>query len=99
VVLTSSVTRQNASGETMFDANPGAISIPALVVANQGDACASTPPADATVLVGYLSRSPRKEMILVQSSQSQSGPCDGLSPHGFYGIEPTVVQRAAGWIH
>jgi hypothetical protein len=98
VVLTSSVTRQNASGETVFDANPGAISVPALVVANQGDACASTPPADATVLAGYLSRSPRKEVMLVESNQSQSGPCDGLSPHGFYGIEPTVVQRIAGWI-
>lgn len=98
VVLSSTVTRPNASGETVFDANPGAIGIPALVVANQGDGCASTPPEDANVLAGYLSRSPRKEVIIVQSNQIQSRPCDALSPHGFYGIEPLVVQRIAGWI-
>ena len=100
VVLTSSVTRQNSSGETVFDANPAAISVPALIVANQGDTCAVTPAADAAVLAGYLTRSPRKEVILVQSSDSdpRSPPCEAMSPHGFYGIEGMVVQRIAGWI-
>jgi hypothetical protein len=98
VVLTSSVTRQNQSGETVFDANPGAIAVPALVVANQGDTCSSTPPADAATLAGYLTRSPRKEVILVQSSDIRSPPCEAMSPHGFLGIEPLVVQRIAEWI-
>ena len=98
VVLTSSVTRQNQSGETVFDANPGAIAVPALVVANQGDACQSTPPADAAALAAALSRAPRKDVILVQSSDSRSPPCDAMSPHGFLGIEADVVQRIAAWI-
>ena len=94
------MTRQNSSGETVFDANPAAISVPALIVANQGDTCAVTPAADAAVLAGYLTRSPRKEVILVQSSDSdpRSAPCEAMSPHGFYGIEGMVVQRIAGWI-
>ena len=98
VVLTSSVTRQSQSGETVFDANPGAIAVPALVVANQGDTCAATPPADAAVLAGYLVRSPRKEVIMVRSDDIRSPPCEAMSPHGFMGIEPLVVERIAAWI-
>lgn len=98
VVRTSSVTRQNQSGETVFDSNPGAIAVPALVVANQGDTCASTPPADAALLAGYLTRAPRKEVILVQSGDIRSAPCEAMSPHGFLGIESQVVQRIADWI-
>jgi len=98
VVLTSSVTRQNRSGETVFDANPAAIAVPALVVANQGDTCPSTPPADANAILGYLGRSPRKEVILVQSSEIRSPPCEAMSPHGYLGIEGAVVQRIAAWI-
>jgi pimeloyl-ACP methyl ester carboxylesterase len=98
VILTSSVTRQSQSGETVFDANPGAIAVPALILANQGDTCAASPPTDAAVLAGYLTRSPRKDLILVQSSDIRSPPCEAMSPHGFLGIEPQVVQRVAEWI-
>ena len=47
VVLSSSVTRRTRSDETVFDSEPGLISVPALVVANQGDTCRGTPPGDA----------------------------------------------------
>ena len=100
VVLTSAVTRtpRNGPGETVFDANPEAIAVPALVVANLGDTCGITPPADANALAARLSRSPRKEVILVQSSDIRSDPCQAMSPHGFLGIEPMVVQRIAAWL-
>src|SRR5438105_4104845 len=42
VVLTSSVTRPNRSGETVFDSEPGLVAQPALIVANQGDTCRAT---------------------------------------------------------
>jgi hypothetical protein len=45
-----------------------------------------------------LTRSPRKDLILVQSSDIRSPPCEAMSPHGFLGIEPQVVQRVAEWI-
>jgi hypothetical protein len=98
VVLTSSVTRRSQSGETVFDADLATIAIPALIVANQGDGCGSSPPADAATIAGYLARSPRKEVILMQSSEGRAPPCEGMSPHGFYGIEPTVVQCIVQWI-
>lgn len=98
VVLTSSVTRPNRSGETVFDSEPGLIAQPALIVANQGDSCGVTPPGDAPSLAAALARSPHKEVVFVASDQIQSDPCEALSPHGFLGIEPAVVQRISDWI-
>ena len=98
VVLTSSVTRQNNSGETVFDSEPGAITVPALIVANPGDTCPSTPAADANSIAAALVRSPRKEVVYVQSDQIRSPPCEAMSPHGYLGTEPIVVQRISDWI-
>jgi hypothetical protein len=28
----------------------------------------------------------------------QADPCEGMSPHGYLGIEADVVQRIAAWI-
>ncbi|MBV8936117.1 MAG: alpha/beta hydrolase [Alphaproteobacteria bacterium] len=98
VVLTSSVTRENNSGETVFDSNLGAITIPALIIANQGDTCRSTPPADAARIAQALSRSSRKELLYVQSDEIRSPPCEAMAPHGYLGIEPVVVQRISDWI-
>jgi pimeloyl-ACP methyl ester carboxylesterase len=98
VVLSSSVTRRTQAGETVFDSEPGLIAVPALVVANQGDTCRGTPPGDAATLAAALTRSPRKEVIIMASDQLQSGPCEAMSPHGYLGIEPMVVQRISDWI-
>jgi hypothetical protein len=69
-----------------------------MIVANQGDSCPLTPPADAPVIAASLTRSPRKEVVYVQSDQIRSPPCEGLSPHGYFGIEPVVIQRISNWI-
>jgi pimeloyl-ACP methyl ester carboxylesterase len=98
VVLSSSVTRRTQSGETVFDSEPGLIAVSALVVANQGDTCRGTPPGDAASSAAELTRSPRKNVIIVASDQIQSEPCEAMSPHGYLGIEPAVVQRMADWI-
>jgi hypothetical protein len=98
VLLSSSVTRQGRAGETVFDSEPGLIAVPALIVANQGDTCMLTPPGDAQSLAAALTRSPRKEIIIVASDQIQSDPCEAMSPHGFLGIETAVVQRIGDWI-
>jgi hypothetical protein len=95
-VLTSSVTRRpGTSGETIFDAEPGAVAVPVLVVSNEYDTCPDTPPGDAPMVLSALTRSPRKELVMVTSGQTtkRSDPCQGLSPHGYLGIEGTVVQR------
>jgi hypothetical protein len=98
VVLTSSVAGRSASGETVFDSDLGAIAVPALVVANRGDTCPSAGPGFAPQILAALARSPRKDIIYVESHQLQSEPCEAMSPHGYLGIESDVVQRIAGWI-
>ncbi len=98
VVLSSSVTRRTRSDETVFDSEPGLIAVPALVVANQGDTCRGTPPGDAATLAAALTRAPRKDVIIVASDQIRSDPCEAMSPHGYLGIEPMVVQRIGDWI-
>jgi pimeloyl-ACP methyl ester carboxylesterase len=99
-VLTSSVTRPGASGETIFDAEPGAVAVPVLVVGNAYDTCPDTPPGDAPMVLAALTRSPRKELVMVASGQTTKGsdPCQGMSPHGYLGIEGMVVQRISEWI-
>ena len=99
VVLTSSVSQQNLSGETVFSAGANAVAVPALVVANSRDSCRSSPPSDAPALLAAMAGSPRKEMTLFDSSAMQSDPCEPLSPHGYLGIEASVIQRIAGWIN
>ena len=98
VVLTSSVTRRNRSGETLFDSDPAAIAVPALVVANRGDGCPASPPEDAPRIAAALARAPRKEVLLFDSRAIRSPPCEAMSPHGYYGIEREVVGRIAQWI-
>jgi pimeloyl-ACP methyl ester carboxylesterase len=100
-VLTSSVTRRRgSSGESIFDAEPGAVAVPVLVVSNEYDTCADTPPGDAPMVLSALTRSPRKELVMVASGQIAKGsdPCQGMSPHGYLGIEGMVVQRISEWI-
>jgi len=99
VVLTSSVAGPNkAAAETVFDSDLGAITAPALIVSNRGDTCPSAGPGFAPQILAALARSPRKEIIYVESHQLQSDPCEALSPHGYLGIESDVVQRISEWI-
>jgi len=98
LVMTSSVSRRYNAGETVFDTELGAIAIPVLIVANRGDSCAVTPPDDAATIAAALTRSPRKEVVYVESDQIESPPCEAMSPHGYLAIEAAVVQRIADWI-
>jgi hypothetical protein len=99
VILASSVTRPGRAGETLFG-RAGAIAVPVLVVSNQNDTCAVSPAGDAPNVLAALTRSPRKELVMVTSSQiaRHSDPCKGMSPHGYLGIEGAVVQRISDWI-
>ena len=99
-ILTASVTRPGRASETIFDAEPGSIAVPVLVVSNDHDTCAETPPGDAPMVLSVLTRSPRRELVMVASSQitRRADPCEGMSPHGYLGIEGMVVQRISEWI-
>ena len=80
-VLASSVTRPGHAGETLFDAEPGAITVPVLVVVNQYDSCGVSPPADAPSILAALTHTPRKELAIVVSNQiaRRADRCEGMS--------------------
>jgi hypothetical protein len=99
VVLTSSVAvTSRAANESVFDSDLGAIGVPALVVSNRGDNCPIAGPGFAPNILAALARAPKKDVIYVESHQSQSEPCEAMSPHGYLGIEGDVVQRISAWI-
>ena len=80
-------------GETLFDAELGAATVPVLVINNQYNTCMVSLPGDAPNVLSALTRSPRKELVTVTSRPNSRGsdPREGMSPHGYLGIEGTVV--------
>jgi hypothetical protein len=98
IVVMSSVTGRSSAGETLFDGEPGRVTVPVLIVANSGDICPAIPPKDAPKIADALTKAPRKEVIYVESAALQGQPCEAESPHSYFGIEKLTVERVAEWI-
>ena len=102
LVLTSSVTEPGSSPElreTVFGANLAAISVPTLIAYNTDDKCALTPVGNVARLKTALTKAPRLEVLSFSGGlPPKSKPCEAMSAHGFYGIEPEVVTRISQWI-
>jgi hypothetical protein len=99
VVLTESVSILGGSHETVFDADPGEVRVPALVVANDDDRCNVAPPQQAARIVAAMVQSADASLIRVQGGRQKSAsPCGSLTPHGYYGIEATVIGDIASWL-
>jgi rhodanese-related sulfurtransferase len=100
VVLTESVSEPGRlSTETVFDARPQDVRVPALVVANRDDACNVAPPSMAPRIVAAMSHSPNARVLMVSGGVQQSGTaCGSLSPHGYDGIERQVIGGISGWL-
>ncbi|TCV96383.1 hypothetical protein EC912_102734 [Luteibacter rhizovicinus] len=99
VVLTESVSIMGGSHETVFDADPARVRIPALVVANRSDQCDVAPPGEAPHILASMTHSPDKRIIYVEGGEQKSKKaCGSLTPHGYYGIEQTVVGEIANWL-
>jgi hypothetical protein len=99
VVLTESVSRESKSGETVFDASPGQVSVPALIVANRDSACRVAPAEDAPRIAAAMKQAPEVNIIYVQGGLTRSRPCGSLSPHGYLGIEPEIVAKIVTWLN
>ena len=93
VVLTSSVWI-DGMGATHFQTQR----VPTLIVHNRDDGCPTSPFDQAAPALASLHNAPAMELIAVSGSASLSGPCERMSPHGYWGLEKQVVQRIADWI-
>lgn len=99
VVLTESVSVLGGSGETVFDADPRGVRVPALIVANRDDRCNVAPPSAAHKIAQAMSSSHDVTIIDVEGGIARSSTaCGSLTPHGYYGIEDDVVSRIAHWL-
>jgi hypothetical protein len=92
VVLSSSlfwVGRQPALSAFDFSS----VKIPLLIVHHREDACQSTPYRDAARLGNTY------PLVSVKGGKPpETGPCDPLSPHGYYGKEAETVGAIAAWM-
>jgi hypothetical protein len=99
VILTESVSVLGGSHETVFDANPHAVRVPALVVANLKDRCNVAPPSMAPKIAAAMSHSPDVKVVAVSGGVTRSSrDCGSLTPHGYYGIEDEVVSLISDWV-
>lgn len=100
LILTEAVTVPGRlSAETVFDADPQGVRIPALIVANRDDACNVAPSSMAPRIAAAMTRSPEARVVMVDGGiQRSDKACGSLSPHGYYGIEDKVVAAIDTWL-
>jgi hypothetical protein len=92
VVLTSSLF-SSPRGATLAGFDYAAIKAPLLFVHHREDGCESTPYNGAARLAA------RYPLISVKGGKApESGPCDPLAPHGYFGKEAQTVDAIAGWM-
>lgn len=94
-VLTSSLfyadTRARMAALASFDWSK--VKLPLLFVHHQDDGCGATPYLEAA----RLGR--RFPLVTVHGGKPpESGPCDPLAQHGFYGKEAQTVDAIAAWM-
>jgi hypothetical protein len=96
VILTSTLFRQGGGragqpGLSRFDF--ATIKTPLLFVHHMSDGCDVTPYSDAARL------STKYPLISVSGGRSpESGPCDALSAHGYFGKEAETVEQIVNWM-
>lgn len=96
VVLTSTLFRQSGGrarqpGLSRFDF--ATIKTPLLFVHHVNDGCDVTPYADAARLAS------KYPLITVSGGKPpESGPCDPLSAHGYFGKESETVEQIVNWM-
>jgi hypothetical protein len=98
VILSEPVSVLGGSHETVFDADPGRVRVPALVVVNQADRCQVAPPSAAPSIVAAMRKSPSAQILSVDGGRQGDDPCGSLTAHGYYGIEDQVVSRIRAWM-
>jgi alpha/beta superfamily hydrolase len=92
VILTSSVWEGGMAGVAVDQ-----IRVPVLVIHNRDDGCRESPFSGTVAMMG-MRQATVKELLAVSGGALRSGPCDALSPHGYYTIEDQVVPAIIAWI-
>ena len=104
-VLTSAFMRigANAPGLTIWKIAGGdarALDLPTQLVWHVADTCPHTSAAIVPAFRTWFQGSGRKlaEKSFSGGLPAESEPCEARAPHGFYGLDPDVVDAITGWI-
>jgi pimeloyl-ACP methyl ester carboxylesterase len=98
-VVISSPVSVPGQRDSVFDVPLARITVPVLIQIHRYDGCFLSPPAGAAGIKAALTSSRTVEVQeFTGGSVPHSPPCEAFSPHGFVGIEETVVNAAAAWI-
>jgi hypothetical protein len=98
VMLTESVSVLGKSQETVFDAHPQDVRVPALIVANRNDRCWVAPPSKANAIADVMHNAPSTVLFVEGGTTQSSNECSSLSPHGYWGIDAEVVGDIQKWM-
>ena len=98
VMLTESVSVLGKSQETVFDADPQDVRVPALIVANRDDRCWVAPPSKANAIAKAMRNAPSTVLFVKGGTAQSSNECSSLSPHGYWGIDDEVVGDIQNWM-
>jgi pimeloyl-ACP methyl ester carboxylesterase len=83
----------NRSRQVLSRFDWSAIKVPLLFVHHEDDGCGGTPYRDAARLA------PRFALVTVKGGPpAESGPCEPLSAHGFFGKEAQTVDAITAWM-
>jgi alpha/beta hydrolase fold len=93
VALSSSVTNANKAGEGLSHFDFKTIRIPLLFIHHRDDACSISPYHNVERI------SNKQSLISVSGGDPpQSGPCEPMSPHGYFGRDAPVVKALKNWM-
>ena len=99
LVVTSTVTQTSKkTNGTIYDAGLSRISIPVLIFHNEQDACKVSPYSGVQGLQRALKSAPRKDIISLSHGDAIGDACQGMSAHGYLGVEDQAVLTIANWI-
>jgi alpha/beta superfamily hydrolase len=99
LVLASPLTRGNRSGVHVTAMDLGKIRVPTLVVVHELDECEHAPASGGHVVLSALTQAPRKELKSLRGgARPRAKPCQGLSAHGFLGVEAQAVQAISSFV-
>ncbi len=98
LVFTSPI-NVSSDPDSLLMANLSAITVSTMLLSNLSDTCPSTPPSGNAAVISLLTAAPSTANETVDGGlRSLTSDCDALSPHGFFGLETTVVTDIAMWI-
>ncbi len=99
LVLTSSMSVENAAGTSVTEMELERIKMPTLIVGNADDECRKTPPEGSNQIAEMLVNSKKVEVKMFSGGDTPiSKPCKAMSYHGFLGIEEEVVNYISNFI-